>query len=160
MNAIDLLEMQHREVEELFTKIEAAEGPEQRKLFLELADNLAAHAAIEEQIFYPQVLVDATEDDLREAVEEHLSIKRVLADLLEMGIGDERFDAAIKVLKEQVEHHVQEEEDEMLPKVEDEIDDNRLEELGAQMEGLFAELITGKPREDVPAETAEPAPLE
>ena len=161
MNAIDLLESQHREVEELFEKVESTEGAaEKRRLFVELADSLAAHATIEEKIFYPEVLAEETEEVLHEAVEEHLSIKRVLADLLKTQLSDDRFDAAIKVLKEQVEHHVEEEEEEMLPKVKKTISSEKLDELGAQMEAMFAELLTGEPRLEVPSETAEPAPLE
>src|SRR5687768_12693556 len=117
MNAIELLESQHREVEKLFEMIEAADGEKKMELLGELADTLAAHATIEEKIFYPRTLAARTEELLREAVEEHLSVKRVLADLLETSEGDENLDARIKVLKEQVEHHVEEEEGELFPKV-------------------------------------------
>src|SRR5688500_8847072 len=117
MDAIELLKQQHQEVKKLFAMIEEAEGDDKAALVDELADNLAAHAAIEEEIFYPHTLSARTEDLLREAVEEHLSAKRLLADLLECDVDDDSYDAKIKVLKEQIEHHVEEEEGELFPKV-------------------------------------------
>src|SRR3954466_5751849 len=118
MSAIDLLESQHREVEKLFSQIEKAkDGAKKTELFEEIADKLAIHAAIEEHHFYPAVKEKRTEDILLESLEEHLGIKRVLADLLDIDASDESFDAKIKVLKEQVEHHVEEEENDLFPKV-------------------------------------------
>jgi hemerythrin superfamily protein len=159
MNAIDLLEQQHRDVEDLFSMIEEADGEQKAELAAELADVLAAHATIEEQIFYPRTLSARTEDMLREAVEEHLSAKRLLADILQSRPSDEQFDAKIKVLKEQIEHHVEEEEGELFPAVKKLMKD-QLEQIGEEMEALYAELQTGRPSENVPAETSAPAPLE
>ena len=89
MNAIDLLESQHREVAKLFPRIEKAASPAAKEaLFAEIADKLAVHAAIEEHHFYPAVKAKRTEDILLEALEEHLGIKRVLADLLETEASD------------------------------------------------------------------------
>ena len=93
MSAIDLLESQHREVEKLFQKIEkASKGEEKMRLFEEIADKLAIHAAIEEHHFYPAVKEKRTEDILLESVEEHLVIKRTIADLLKLDVGDVQFD--------------------------------------------------------------------
>ena len=132
MNAIELLEQQHRDVEKLFKKIEKAEAGEKERLFDELADNLAVHAAIEEQHFYPTTKDARTEELLQEAVEEHLAVKRIIADLLEMEPDDAQFDAKIKVLNEQVEHHVEEEEEELFPKVKKLRSKDELEDLGGQ----------------------------
>src|SRR5262245_5512708 len=75
-NAIDLLTGQHREVEKLFGDLEsAADGARKEQLFTQLADKLAIHAKIEELHFYPGSKDDDTEDDLKEAVQEHLGIK-------------------------------------------------------------------------------------
>src|SRR5687768_10673858 len=101
MNALELLEQQHREVEDLFEKCEKAEESEKQTIFAKLADNLAAHSTIEEKIFYPAVYVGDLKELLAEAVEEHLSAKRVIADLLEEEPG-ETFEAKVKVLKEQI----------------------------------------------------------
>ena len=111
MNAVKMLKQQHREVEKLFKQLEAAKsaGP-RRKIFNEIADALAVHATIEERHFYPGVKKQQTEEILLESVEEHLEIKRVIADLLEMDSDDDVFEAKVKVLQEDVEHHVEEEE--------------------------------------------------
>jgi hemerythrin superfamily protein len=137
----------------------AKSGSEKLALAKELEDALAGHATIEEQIFYPGVMVKDTEDILREAVEEHLAVKRVIADILEIAPTDSSFDAKMKVLKEQVSHHVEEEEGELFPRVKKVFSDDALEDMGGQMEALFAEVSEGEPREEVPAETREPAPL-
>jgi hypothetical protein len=73
---------------------------------------------MEEKIFYPSVYVGPLKDALKEAVEEHLGAKRVIADLLAMKPSDEQFDAKMTVLKEEIEHHVKEEEGSLFPKVE------------------------------------------
>ena len=161
MNAIDLLKQQHREVERLFKKIEKAGPEEKEKLFDELADALAVHAAIEEQHFYPATKDARTEELLEEAVEEHLSVKRIIADLLEMEPDDAQFDAKMKVLQEQVEHHVEEEEKELFPKVQKLHSKDELEDLGVLMEQTAEELKEqGAPRMDVPKETGTAAPLD
>jgi hemerythrin superfamily protein len=159
MNAIELLKSQHREVEALFSKLERATGKSRRATFEALADNLAAHATIEEHQFYPAVKANRTEDILLESLEEHLGIKRVLADLLKTSSDDETFEAKVKVLKEQVEHHVEEEEEELFPKVKKLFGPLELEALGQEMLAEFTVLIEGRPREGVPAETQEAAPL-
>jgi hemerythrin superfamily protein len=161
VNAIDLLEQQHKEVKELFQKIEKADPDEKERLFDRLADALAVHAAIEEQHFYPATKDARTEELLREAVEEHLSVKRIIADLLEMEPDDVHFDAKITVLQEQVEHHVQEEETELFPKVRKVRSKDELEDLGVLMEQTAEELKSlGAPRMEVPKETGAAAPLD
>lgn len=159
MNAIELLKKQHRLVEEIFEKIEK-DGADKNSLFAQLGDNLAAHATIEESLFYPAAFADQTEDMLREAVEEHLSVKRIITDMLAVGVDDETFDAKVKVLKEQIEHHVEEEEDELFPKVQKVLGKEDLATLGADMKALFDAVMAEKPRFDVPQETTEPAPLQ
>jgi hypothetical protein len=162
MNAIELLESQHEEVDALIAKIEAATSAKTKEaLFIELADKLAAHAKIEETIFYPAVVAKQTEDILLESAEEHLSIKRVLADLLELDIDDETFDAKLAVMKEQLEHHAHEEEEkELFPKVEKLLDEDELEGLGDEMEVMFERLLEGSPRDSVPDETDVAAPVQ
>jgi hemerythrin superfamily protein len=161
MNAIDMLESQHREVEDLFKKIEKASDPDKKEeLFTKIADKLAVHAAIEEHHFYPGVNAKQTEEILHESVEEHLGIKRVLADLLELDASDEAFDAKIQVLREQVEHHVEEERTELFPKVKKLMSKEELEALAQDMTEEQNELEEkGDPRMAIPSETAEAAPI-
>ena len=163
MNAIELLEQQHREVEELFEEFEGA-GENARKtkerLCQEIADQLAIHAEIEEKLFYPEAKQENTEDILREAVEEHLGMKRILADLLETEVDDEQFVARMKVLQEQVEHHVQEEEKGLFPKVRKACSKDELEDLGTRMQTMAEELETqGEPSRSIPGQTDSPAEI-
>jgi hemerythrin superfamily protein len=161
VDAIELLKTQHKEAKQLFARIEKAEDDEKEALFEELADALAVHASIEEKHFYPATKNARTEELLQEAVEEHLAVKRIIADLLEMTPSDEQFDAKIAVLKENVEHHVEEEEDELFPKVKKMFTKDELDDLGTVMEDTAEELkAQGAPRESVPAETGAAAPLE
>ncbi len=157
MNAIDLLKQQHREVEDLFEEFEGAgEGAKKTKerLCQQIGDALAVHSTIEERIFYPESKQENTEELLRESVEEHLAVKKLVADIMQSELDDPQYDAKVKVLKEQVLHHAEEEESEMFPKAKSALGRDRLEELGGEMEQLAAELLDeGDPRDAVPSET-------
>jgi hemerythrin superfamily protein len=162
MDAIELLKQQHREVEALFEKFEkVGDGKDEMlmDLFARIADNLAAHATIEEKLLYPSVYVGPTADKLHEAVEEHLSAKRVIADLLDMNPTDVQFKAKMKVLQELVEHHVEEEEKDLFIKLKKLMTREELTTIGEQMVAMFSELIQTEPRMQIPRETGEAAPL-
>ena len=161
MDAITLLTEQHEEVDSLVETLEGnGSKSDKQDAFADLANKLAAHATIEEKIFYPAVMAKQTEDLLRESVEEHLSIKRVLADLLAIDLDDEQFEAKLSVLKEQLEHHAhEEEEDDLFPRVRKLFSKEELEGLGNDMVAMFETLLEGEPSASVPAETAEAAPL-
>jgi hemerythrin superfamily protein len=161
MNAIKMLKQQHREVDKLFKQLAATKTAEPRlKTFVQIADALAIHATIEERHFYPSVKEKQTEDILLESVEEHLEIKRVIADLLQMDADDEEFVAKVTVLQEDVQHHVEEEEGELFPMVERLFDDEALETLGATMQETQDELLRkGNPRNAIPDEIGAAAPL-
>ncbi|MBC7974461.1 MAG: hemerythrin domain-containing protein, partial [Myxococcales bacterium] len=97
---------------------------------------------------------------LHESVEEHLSIKRVLADLLTMKLDDDQFDAKISVLKELVSHHAHEEEEEKLfPILRKKMDADQLAGIGNDLLAMFEDLLKSSPRKQVPSETAKAAPL-
>ncbi|MDQ3296244.1 MAG: hemerythrin domain-containing protein [Myxococcota bacterium] len=160
LNALDLLVMQHDQVEELISQLEEddLEVDKKRVLFRELADNVAAHATMEEQIFYPAIRAKQTEEILLESTEEHLAIRRVLADLLETDLDDPRFEARLSVLKEQIEHHAREEEEkELFPKLRRLMPAEELDALGSEMLALFERLMTQDPRLEVPKQTDKPA---
>jgi len=161
MDAIEMLKGEHRAVEALFEKFEkASSGASRRSVFEQIADALAVHAAIEEKHFYPAVKAKATEDLLLEAAEEHLEIKRVIADLLALDASDETFDAKVKVLQEDVEHHVEEEESELFPKVQKIFETQQLETIASEMQQTEGELLeAGEPRNAVPSETDTAAPV-
>lgn len=161
-NTIDVLELltsQHREVDELLERLEAARG-DRAKIFAELADKLAAHATVEEKIFYPAAMAKDTNDQLHESVEEHLAIKRLLADMLDMDPDEDEFDAKLSVLKEEVSHHAhEEEEDKLFPKLRKQMDRDERAALGNEVLAMFEELMGHEPRRSVPAQTHAAAPL-
>jgi hypothetical protein len=136
MKATDLLKQQHRTVEALFAKIEGGE-PEALK---DLASALAAHMAIEHEFFYPESR-DVDEDAILEAFEEHAIAETALKRALALDPEDESFDARVAVLKELIQHHVKEEEGELFPQVEKELEATELEALGARMEKRFEEVL-------------------
>lgn len=154
----DVLTAQHARVDELFERIE--KGERKQDAFVELANLLAAHATVEEKVFYPGVMVKDTSDLLHESVEEHLSIKRLLADLITMKVDEATFDAKISVLKEQVSHHAhKEEEAKLFPKVRTLLNAEERAALGNQLVEMFEALIGQNPMRNVPGETAKAAPL-
>ncbi|RKG86853.1 hemerythrin domain-containing protein [Corallococcus terminator] len=162
MNALELLKQQHEEVSKLFKRYEKLkdhDDEQRQEIFEQVADRLGAHAKIEELYFYPALKKEDTEDELREAVEEHLVVKRLIADLLDMEADDEEFDAKMKVLQENVEHHVEEEEKELFKSARKLMTKEQLEDLGVQMEEEFDSLMEGEPRMDVPEETDRAAPI-
>jgi hypothetical protein len=161
INALELLEQQHQEVDELIEDLEECDEPdEKRELFRELADKIAAHSTIEEQLFYPSVMSVQTRELLVEFTEEHLSVKRLLADMLELDVEDEHFDAKLSVLKEQHRHHSHdEEEDKLFPQIRKVMNGDELAGLGNELMAMFEALLEKEPRHNVPGETAEAAPL-
>jgi hemerythrin superfamily protein len=161
MDAIDLLVRQHREMEAAMKKVlDAADDPPARKLFADVADALTVHVTSEEQVFYPAVKARRTEDILLESLEEHLSLKRLLADLLAMSPGEKTFEPKFKVLQEQTEHHHKEEEEHLFPKVLKLIDAAQREALGMEMMALQRHLDRiGEPRVLVTQQTDSAAPL-
>jgi len=161
INALELLRSQHDEVEDLIEQIEDCDDPHAKsELFLKLADRLAAHSAIEEKIFYPSVMTGDTREQLIEATEEHLAVKRLLADMMELNCDDEHFDAKLTVLKENIRHHAHdEEEDRLFPEVEAMLDEDELAALGNELLAMYESLIERAPRQNVPAETKHAAEL-
>ena len=159
MDALKLLTEQHKEVDALIAKLEK-DPADKDELFEELADKIAAHATMEEKLFYPAVRARQTEDILRESVEEHLAVKRIIADMLSLDSDDDQWDAKLSVVKEQLEHHAHEEEEgELFPKVRKLFGKDELEALGGEMAALFEELLATHPSRNVPAETGEAAPI-
>ena len=133
ISAIDLLEEDHREVEDLFDEYEKVEDvSEKEQLALKICMALQVHTRIEEEIFYPAAREAIEKPELiDEAIVEHASAKQLISEIEEMEPGEELYDAKVKVLQEQVLHHVEEEEGELFPQVEaSELD---LEALGKKM---------------------------
>ncbi|HKU37136.1 MAG TPA: hemerythrin domain-containing protein [Polyangiales bacterium] len=139
MQATKLLEKQHRKVEGLFKKLEG-KNPDAETLLTELANDLAAHMTIEQEIFYPAI--QAVDRELvLESYEEHALAEVALKRLLAADPEAEEFKARVTALKELIQHHVQEEEEELFPKVEKALGEERLAELGSQMAERFDEVV-------------------
>ena len=161
MDAVELLIHQHRALEGKMTALkDSADDSERAGLLAGVGDDLTVHLASEEEIFYPAVRERRTEDILLESLEEHLSLKRLLADLIELPLSAPTFAAKFQVLKEQAEHHDQEEEEHLFPKVLLLLDADARGDLGRRMEALQHRLQRqGDPREAVADQTDEAAPL-
>lgn len=161
MDAIKLLVDQHRKLEAELKSALGAHEPEARTSSLaRVGDDLTKHITSEEEVFYPAVKAKRTEDILLESLEEHLSLKRLLADLLTLDPAADTWEPKLKVLKEQTEHHHEEEEDNLFPKVRKALDGAELEALGQQMLAVQQRLQSaGEPRDAVIEQTEEAAPL-
>ena len=140
MKATELLKSQHKDVATLFESIEKSKkDAEKRALFEELASSLAAHDAIERELFYPACEEQmGLTDLLHEAIVEHGLVEFSLY-LADQALGEDDFDAKVTVLKEVVEHHVEEEEKEFFPKVEKAFGAEALKELAVPMKARFEE---------------------
>jgi hemerythrin superfamily protein len=138
MKATTLLQRQHRKVETLFKKLEKG-GAGASALLDELANDLAAHMAIEQEIFYPAVQkVDP--NLVLEALEEHALGEIALKRLMASDPKSPSWKARVIAARELIQHHVEEEEEELFPKVEKKIGEEKLLELGAQMKERFEEV--------------------
>lgn len=109
-DAIALLKDDHRKVEELFDKFESARESSKRTIAEQICTELKIHATIEEEIFYPAVAQGVEADTMNEAYVEHDGAKVLINDILASETVDDLFEAKVKVLSEEIRHHVQEEE--------------------------------------------------
>lgn len=143
MDAIELLTQDHQTVKELFEQYEGLSDRSlvsKRKLALKICEELSKHAMAEEEIFYPAVreASRSNEDLIDEAIVEHASAKELIAQIVAMEPGEDLYDAKVKVLSEQIDHHVLEEEGEIFPRARDaEID---LQAMGSQIAARKAEI--------------------
>ena len=137
MNAIELLKEDHDKVDKLFQKVKANEDADHRDTFEKIKAELEVHTHIEETIFYPKVKEDGDEELKKivlEGVEEHHQAKMFLRELSNLVEDSEKFQPKLKVLMEDVSHHVMEEEGEMFPMIEKQFDESTLQTLGQEME--------------------------
>jgi len=155
----EVLTRDHRVLESMLEALMEAPADARGIPFRELADHLTAHITVEEHRFYPAVRAGKTEDVLLESLEEHLSLKRILADLLAMDVEDPRFEAKLHVLKEQAEHHHKEEEEHLFPKLPKMFDAKTLATMGADLDHALRELDGAELRNTVVGQTKEATPL-
>ena len=148
-DAVELIKSDHRKVEQLFREFEEAGDrayKTKQELVGQIVEELQVHATIEEEIYYPAVEAKARKDGkelIAEAVEEHHVVKILLGELSAMSSEDEPFDAKVTVLMENVRHHVEEEESELLPQSEKILGTDELTRLGEQMAARKRQLGAG-----------------
>jgi hemerythrin superfamily protein len=137
MDALELLKQDHQKVKKLFEQgQQTADKKQQKQIFNEIKSELETHARIEERIFYPAMKEhEELKEMVLEALEEHSQVKTVLRQLAKLSSSSEKFKPKFKVLKDNVEHHAEEEEEgKMFPKVRKLVDRAELEELGQELE--------------------------
>jgi hemerythrin-like domain-containing protein len=145
MDAIELLEQDHVKMKKLLEDADATteRGVKTREeLFLKIKRELTVHETIEEQILYPALEeYRKAKDIVLEGYEEHHVADLLMAELENLPFDDERWGAKLGVMKEGIEHHIEEEEGEMFPKARQIFDQAKLDELGSRMEALKKEAI-------------------
>jgi hemerythrin-like domain-containing protein len=146
MDAIELLEKDHRTVEKAFKSFEnAGTNAEKKKIAEQIITDLKVHTTIEEEIFYPVARrkTDADGKELiAEAFEEHHVVKMLMEEIEQIGTVNEQYEAKMTVLQESVEHHVEEEEGELFPDAKKRLKD-RLDDLGNKMAQRKEALMAG-----------------
>jgi hypothetical protein len=152
MNAITLLEEDHAKMRKLLDELESTteRGVKTRtELFATIKGELTIHEIIEEEIFYPELKAHPKAKDIvLEGYEEHHVVDLVMKELEDVPVDDESWGAKAKVMKENVEHHMEEEEGEMFKQARSVFDRAELEDLGERME---ARRQTAKEELGVPA---------
>jgi hemerythrin superfamily protein len=142
MNAIDLIEKQHRKIEQLLKRLQNAKSG-QEQILIELATTLTGHARMEEEIFYPaaQRLLKEKNGVVLKAYEEHAVVTLELDRLLKGKISDAMFKARVKVINDLVMHHIEEEDESILLQVKKLSNKRALDRLGDKMEVLFRDTV-------------------
>jgi hypothetical protein len=137
MNAIQLLKADHRKMRTLLDELESTteRGIKTREqLFAQIKGELIVHEAIEEEIFYPELKSHPRAKDIvLEGFQEHHVVDLLMAELEALPVDDETWGAKALVMKENVEHHMEEEEGEMFSKAEQVFDAAELDDLGRRM---------------------------
>ena len=135
MNPVEMLKADHQKVKQLFSQFESAGEEQKPDIFKQIMKELQVHTKIEEEIFYPAV--KKLESEMAaEAEEEHNIVDWIMGQMKKLKPDDERYDAKFTTLKENVEHHIEEEEKEMFPKAQ--------EKLGSQMQSLGQQMMERK----------------
>jgi Hemerythrin HHE cation binding domain len=146
MDAMSLLKEDHQKVKKLLSELESTteRGVKTREeLFTKVKQELVVHEAIEEEIFYPALKEHPkTKEITLEAYEEHHVVNTVMAEIEGVAYDDEKWGAKFKVMKENLEHHIEEEEGEMFKQARQVFDQNELAQLGESMMARKEELIT------------------
>jgi hypothetical protein len=147
-DAVDLIEEQHDEVRQLFEDLEDG----QLGVAPDLLNALGLHLSLEEALVYPMLLGGALDAIARESIIEHVGVKRLIADLVDAPVADDAWWAGVRVLRRQTEEHMDREEEEVLPVLRRELDQERSLALRQEMVAFMVE--TADAGLDAPIESA------
>jgi len=146
MDAMSLLKDDHRKVKKLLAELESTteRGVKTREeLFTKVKQELVVHEAIEEEIFYPALKEHPkTKEIALEGYEEHHVVDTVMAEIEGVAYDDEKWGAKFSVMKENLEHHIEEEEGEMFKQARQVFDQDELTQLGESMKARKEDLMT------------------
>lgn len=147
MDVFELLEKDHEKLKDLLTKLaesSASAVKTRETLFKELATELALHSKAEEMIVYPRLKeFDELRDKVMEGIDEHQEAEQLLGELADLAKDDKQWGVKLKELKQALEHHVKEEEDELFPEARDLIDADETMEMGTSVEQEKKEMMQG-----------------
>ena len=157
-DVIEILEHDHREVEEMFTELESLRGASsdeeksrRKELTEQVTIELVRHSVAEEVLVYPKVEAKVSSEEAEHAREEHAEAEETLQRLEKLDADDPSFDDELATLMEEIRHHIEEEEGEMFAHMREAIDQEELRSLGARVEA-FKKVATTRPHPNVPNE--------
>jgi hemerythrin superfamily protein len=138
MNALDLMKKDHERLKELLdTTLEARDRESRSHLIEHVRAELVVHERMEEEVFYPALKAhEKAKDIVLEGYEEHHVADVLLDELLDVPEESDQWHAKVKVLQENIEHHIEEEEGEMFPIARKVLDREELDQLGTRMEAV------------------------
>jgi hemerythrin superfamily protein len=160
VDALELLKIDHDKVRDLFSKFKDAKESDDtgtmQSLQSEIFQELEVHTSVEEEVFYPAAedAGEEAEELVKEGVEEHHVVEVLMGEIRGLSPDDDAWAAKMTVLIENVEHHAEEEEEELFPKLRKVFGDSKLEELGQQLEQAKARRGVVQPSGDALAEEA------
>jgi hemerythrin superfamily protein len=140
MDAVELLKADHQKVKQLFQQFESGSDEQKEQVFREIVKELQIHTQVEEEVFYPAVH-DIDSEMAAEAVEEHNIVDFIIGEMEKLSPEDEAYKAKFTTLKENIEHHIEEEEGEMFPEAKEKLPD--IDMLGQEMMELKQRLMEG-----------------
>ena len=133
-DVIKLLEQDHREVEDLFSKAESTSGAARQQVVTKIASELTLHTEVEERFVYPAMRDAGLADLVNEAEQEHAKVKDLVAQLETIDATTDDVESLLAELKADVQHHVQEEETEAFPKFRESVDQSELQSLATRVQ--------------------------
>jgi hemerythrin-like domain-containing protein len=140
MDILQEIKKDHDELKEIFKKLMSSKGKSAEKEFKELRKELLPHMKAEESIFYPALMDGKGREDALEGYEEHHASELYLREMEETSVQDERWNPKVKVLKEMIEHHIEEEESKIFKSASSELKKEQLKQLAEEFDAKKKEL--------------------